>query len=151
MKAFYSLLGSLIIILALLASCGGNSSNGFSAPDGSTIVINPGDFTVTDAGSTTTTRTHYFSIVVKDSSGAPLNKAKINIFFPWAVPNPPAVVQLYDGSTAVNSPFDAFTDSFGVYNLRFDYQSGGGLAYFGNLEVRSGTAFQSIIITINAQ
>lgn len=74
-----------------------------------------------------------------DVNGIAQAKTKITIFYPYAVPDSKGLVQLYDGTTQVNSPFDAVTDDKGVYNLRIDYKSGGGLQYSELLQVSSGS------------
>lgn len=141
------LLFKILLLLTLfgaavffMSSCGSGS---VSAPPGATITINPATLSVTDETTEPTWKTQFFTILVKNSDGNPLGNIKITISYPWAVPDSAGLVQLYDGSTPVNSPFDAETDDFGVYNLRFDYLSGGGLNYNGDLEVRSGSAFSS--------
>ena len=138
-----------LFVLFALAACGSNNS--ISAPYGSTITINPTDTSVTDKGSVITTHTQFYTITVLDQNGQPMNNAKITISFPWAYPDSASAVTLYDGNSPQNSPFDAKTDSFGIYTLRFDYVSGGGLSYFGNLEVRSGTAYQQVKFTVSNQ
>ena len=132
----------LLICLTALAGCGGGG--GVSAPDGSTITINPSTMTVTDA--VDVWHTTFFDIIVKNADGQPMGDAKVTISFPWAVPDPQAVVQLYDGNTPKNSPFDAKTDDFGVYHLRFDYRTG--FKYNGDLEARSGTTLGKATITV---
>ncbi len=140
----------LPVFMLMVIGCGTDDNDCSSAPSGSVITINPSDFTWTDTTSSITWNTHPFTISVKDRNGNPMNKTRISIYFPLAVPLYPNV-QLYNGSTAVNSPFSACTDNYGVYQLRFDYQAGGGLDYFGDLEVRSGDAFQDITITVTSQ
>ncbi len=140
-----TLLGASVFFMS---SCGGGS---VSAPPGATITINPATLSVTDGTTEPNWKTRFFTIFVKDSKGNPLGNIKISIFYPWAVPDSAGVVQLYDGSTPVNSPFDAETDDFGAYNLRFDYLSGGGLNYKGDLEVRSGSAFGSASVEVKSE
>ena len=91
----------------------------------------------------------FFTISLKDANGNPLGDTRISISFIWAVPNIVGVVQLYDGTTPVNSPFEADTDDFGVYILRVDFQSGV-ISYFGDIEVRSGDAFGSASLTVQS-
>jgi hypothetical protein len=135
-------LGLLLLLLFLISFSG--CGDPVSAPPGSTITINPSSATIDDATISPSWYTQYFTITVKDSAGTLLGNIKITISYAWTVipdvPDSSGVVQLYKGTDLVNSPFDAETDDFGIYNLRMDYQSGG-LDYKGNLEVRSGSAF----------
>lgn len=143
-RAILLLVSMLLVILIPIWGCKPGS---VTAPSGSNITVNPSDITVTDSGPSIRTWTGYFTITVKDSFGKPMNDTDVSIFFPWAVPQG-TVVQLYDGNTPKNSPFTAKTDENGVYNLRLDYSSGGGLDYFGDLEVRSGSSFTSVTVTV---
>ena len=136
----------LLICLTALAGCGGGGG-GVSAPDGSSITINPGSLSIADPHDFW--RTTNFTISVKNADGQPMGDAKIAISFPYAVPDSHGYVQLYDGTTAKNSPFDAKTDEFGVYNLRFDFRAG--VAYTGDLEVRSGSAFGTSTFTMTTE
>lgn len=149
MKSRYFIYGIFILGLISILGCGKGES--FTAPSGSTITINPSSVSVTDGSSTASTHSQPFTITVLDSNGKPMNDTEISIFFQWAVPDIAGVVQLYDGSTPKNSPFTAVTDENGVYNLRFDYQSGGGLSYKGDLEVRSASAFAKATVEIMAE
>ena len=141
MKRFFMLL----IGLTALAGCGG--SGGVSAPAGSTITLNPSALTITDA--VDQWHTTFFDIIVKNADGQPMGDAKVTISFQWAVPDPQAFVQLYDGDTKKNSPFDAKTDDFGIYHLRFDYRTG--YKYNGDLEARSGATLGKATITVSTQ
>ena len=114
------------------SACGG----GLDAPVGSTITITGPD-SITDASTSTVTDTANFTIVVKNISGVPLDNVKIWISYPWAVPSPAGLVQLYDGDTAKDSPMSAETDSNGAYHLRLDYRRGG-VDYTGNIQVVAG-------------
>jgi len=134
--------------LLIISGCGGGST---SAPTGSTITINPATFTLTDASATVSTHTQYFTVSVKNLAGASLGNTKIVISSPFAVPDSSGYVQLYNGTTKMDSPFEAETDNFGIYQLRFDYTSGGARAYAGNLEARSGSAFGTASFSIAAQ
>jgi hypothetical protein len=141
MKRSYFILFTVCSLLfsVLLWGCGDSS-----APPDSTITINPDTLAMTCLCETpcdATWHTTFFTIYAKDSNGTPLGKTKITISYPWAFPDLYSHVQLYDGSTPVNSPFDAETDDFGVYYLRFDYMLCGMLKYNGDLEVRSGSAY----------
>ncbi|MCC6347746.1 MAG: hypothetical protein IT388_11210 [Nitrospirales bacterium] len=137
----------LLLCLAALSGCGGG---GNSAPSGSTLTINPAEITTTDASSSTSWTTQFYTISLKNAEGQSLGNTKVTITFPYAVPSSYGVVQLYDGDTPVNSPLDVETDDFGVYYLRLDMQSGGGLSYSGDLEARSGDAFANSKITVSS-
>ncbi|MBZ0157248.1 MAG: hypothetical protein K8I29_13685 [Alphaproteobacteria bacterium] len=138
----------LLLCLVALSGCGGG---GNSAPSGSTLTINPTETNVTDTSSSVSWTTQFYTISLKNSEGKSLGKTKVTITFPWAVPSSFGVVQFYDGDTPVNSPFDVETDDFGVYYLRLDLQSGGGLSYSGDLEARSGEAFASSRISVSSE
>ncbi|MFO0751767.1 MAG: hypothetical protein U0411_00395 [Thermodesulfovibrionales bacterium] len=138
----------LLLCLVALSGCGGGGGN--SAPSGSSLSVNPAEITVTDAASSTSWTTQFYTISLQNAEGQSLGKTKVTITFPYAVPSSYGVVQLYDGDTPVNSPLDVETDDFGVYYLRLDMQTGGGLEYSGDLEARSGDAFASSKITVNS-
>jgi hypothetical protein len=144
-----TILSLMLAILAMLVAplgCGQLKPDECkSASDGATITINPSSFTVTDPHDVW--RTVPFTITVKDADSNPLNSTRIVIFHAYAVPDWHGFVQLYNGSTPVNSPFEACTDDFGVYNLRLDYDAG--TAFTGDLEVRSGTAFAIASLSVN--
>ena len=94
----------IIIGLCLMGSffiwsgCGGNHT----APALSTITV-IGPDSVTDASSSTSTDSAFFVIVVKNLSGVPLDNVRIWITYPWAVPSPANLVQLFDGDTPQDS------------------------------------------------
>lgn len=141
----FALLGASVFFMS---SCGG----GVTAPPDATITIKPESFTPPPDGSAESSwHTQFFTIYVENSKGDLLGDIEIWISYPWAVPDSAGVVQLYDGNTPKNSPFMAKTDDDGVYQLRFDYQSGGGLKYKGDLEVRSGSAFKTAAFEVTSQ
>jgi len=146
-----SVLLTLITFLLILSACGGG---GVDAPEGAAITINPDDFSVTDGTATAEGSRLDYQIVVRNEDGIPLNNVEITISFPWAAPNQAipgtTLVQLYDGDEAKNSPMTVRTDINGAYNLRFDFLSGGGLAYDGDLTVTSGSAFGSATFAVAA-
>ncbi len=148
MKARYYSLILILIFFSFLLGCGGAGGN--SAPPGSTITINPSSVSTTDSSSSSTWRTQFFTITLIDSDGNPIDNAKITIstVFTTAPDTTSAVIQLYDGSSTKSSPFEAYTDRFGVYYLRFDYRTGESLTYGGNLEVRSGDAYATATFSI---
>ena len=124
------LMGSFFI----LSGCGGS----FEAPEGSTITISGPD-SIIDGSPSTSTDSAFFTIVVKNQSGVPLDDVRIWITYPWAIPSPASLVQLYDGETPQNSPMPVKTDSNGTFNLRMDYLRGGGAEYSGTIQVSSGS------------
>jgi hypothetical protein len=132
-----------LVLNLILWGCGGGS-----APSGSVITVNPSSNTVTDGSTEPSSHTLFYTISLVDSTGKPLGHTRISLSFVWANPDVYNVVQLFDGTTPKKSPFDAETDDFGVYILRLDFQSGGGLKYTGNLEVRSGASFGSSTLTV---
>lgn len=141
----HQMVGTSFLLLAV-AGCGDK----LTAPSGSAISISPDSFAPpADTSSATSTHSQYFTISLKDADGKPLKNREISIFFPYAVPDSSSYAQLYDGSTPKNSPFTANTNMDGVYYLRIDYLSGGGISYSGNLEIRSGSVFGSATITIS--
>ncbi len=145
----YIILASILSIgligVFFLVGCGD-----VCAPPESTITIEPASVSVTDSYTAESTSTQHFTISVKDKEGMPLNDVKVWISFMWANPNDAGVVQLYDGDTPKDSPFWAKTDENGVYVLRFDLQSGAGLTYTGDVEVRSCDAFGTATVTVSA-
>lgn len=138
-----------LVGLCCLAFSGcGAPSAGVTASDGSTISFNIASLDVTDTGAAATWHNaDPIVITVRDKNGAPVDNAQIKISYPWALPNG-TVVQLYDGFTAMPSPMTVKTGRDGTYTLYLSYQSGGGLDYFGDLGVISGTAYAKITITI---
>lgn len=138
----------LLFVVVALFSCGGDD---ICPPPGSTITIEPEDVSVTDGGAVTQTHTQFFKIYVADPQERPIEGAKISLFFIWANPDPYNVVQFYDGITPVTSPFSTETDEYGVYNLRMEFVSGGGLEYSGNIEVYSCSVFASAAFDVAAE
>ncbi len=137
MKNYILLLSCLFLFLG----CG---ARGGSAPPGSTITIGSFDG-VTDTNTTRQLNSETVQVVVKDSKGNGVNNAKIDISFNYtAMPDKTiatditSLVTLCGGTQIVNSTFEAKTDDWGVYYLCIEYQSGGGLAYAGNVKVTSG-------------
>lgn len=142
--AVYMLL--LFVVVALFA-CG---EDDVCPPPDATITLSPNSVDISDGGGATQIHTHYYTIYVSDSDERPISGAKLSIFYQWAVPDAYSAVQLYDGTTPVNSPFNAETDEFGVYYLRVDFTSGGGLEYEGDIEVRSCSIFGSAGFSVSA-
>ncbi len=141
-------IGYLKYVLPLIATLFLWSCGDVAAPPGSTITISPSSVTVTNGDATAEWTTQYYTISVTDKDGNPVGDVELSISYIWASPNAYNLVQLYKGSTPVDSPFVATTDEFGSYKLRLDFVSGGGYEYKGDLEVRSGASFASSTLEI---
>lgn len=145
-----ALIGLLFIMIGCGGGGGGNGSSGglltcgdgSPAPAGSVIKITPGSVSREVNSETAFKTTQYFNISVTNENGIPYDCIELTIDFPLAVPHVYGIVQLYNGTTATDSPMTVTTDEYGVYNLRFDFWSGGtpGLAYKDDLFVVSGAA-----------
>ena len=122
------LMGSFFI----LSGCGNPD-----APETSTITIT-GPESIADGSASTSTDSAFFLIVVKNSSGVPLDDVEIWITYPWAIPSPANLTQLYDGDTPKDSPMSVETDENGAFNLRMDYLRGL-VDYNGAIQVTSGS------------
>ncbi len=147
-KYIFSL--AFIGLLCILAGCGGgDSESNTNAPVDSIITVSPEEIKISDGTNDVDTSTQFFHITVTDVNGIPYSEVEINISYIWAVPNINGLVQLYDGSTPVNSPMSVETDSNGTYILRLDFQSGGGLTYFGEVQVTSGSNFGSATFEVD--
>ena len=143
----YSVWTILFAAAAMLFSgCGGQTAD---APLGSTITIDPEEVSVSNSFVDSTWSTSHFQISVKNENGIPLNNVKLWISFVYAVPHEYGFAQLYDGDTLKDSPMSVTTDENGVYNLRFDYQEGGGLEYSADILVNSGSASASAEIKVD--
>ncbi len=126
------------------------TDDGGDAPATATITISPAaNVEVTDGTASASWSTKNFHISVKDANDTPLKYINLHISYIWAVPNGNGLVQLYDGTTPKDSPMLVQTDANGGYNLRFDFQSGGGLSYSANLQVSSGSVFGSTGFSVN--
>jgi hypothetical protein len=55
-----------------------------------------------------------------------------------------------DGIAVTGTQFMAKTDDNGVYSFRFQFISGNGAAYFGDVAVSSNSAFSTMTFTIAA-
>lgn len=136
------------LILLLLAGC----SQSTTAPSGGTITFDPPSHTQTGIASNTTVN---FTVEVKDSNGKPMNKAKIRISGPFAVPRVPvAYYQFYRGYNAtggaVDSGFEAETNEFGVYAFSVIIDAAASAGGFSDyIAVYSGTNFGSATIAVN--
>jgi len=134
------LMGSFFI----WAGCGDTD-----APETSTITIT-GPESIADGSPLTSTDTAIFLIVVKNQSGVPLDNVEIWITYPWAIPSPASLVQLYDGDDPEDSPMKVETDSNGAFNLRMDYLRGGGVEYTGTIQVTSGAVVGTADFAVSA-
>ena len=121
-----------------MQGCGGYDS----PPEDGSITISPSSIKITDASGPVETDREQFLIVVKDANGIPLNNVEVVVSYPWAVPSPAGVVQLYDGSKPVDSPMTVITDENGAYIVKFDYQRGG-IEYKGDFQFTAGSLFGS--------
>lgn len=148
-----SVLIALAAPLGLLHGCGNETS---SAPDGSTIGINPGGTTWNTGSTTGCNGTEYnfslFTISVNDSLGNPRDNTSIIIDLDLA-PNTAApgnqVMYLFDADAgyAVAVPYETKTGDFGTKNVKV-FVDLGGCSYKGDLKVFSGTAFNSVSIAV---
>lgn len=131
----------LVGLIFLISGCGGGGGGGNDvvAPAESTITISGAPETIS-IGTSSTSWYEYccFVIVVKDANGIPLNGVDLSISYPWAIPNPPGLVQFYDGNTPKDSPLNVTTDENGAYYLKIGYQ-GGLVTYTGSIIVVSGS------------
>jgi hypothetical protein len=116
----------------------------------STISIT-GPETITDTSPSMSTDSVFFAIVVKNESNVPLNDVVIWITYPWAVPAPAGLTQLYDGDIPKDSPMSVTTDSNGTFILRMDYVRGGGASYTGTLEVKSGSIVGTAEFSVSSE
>lgn len=160
MRRFFFLV--LIALSFIVSGCGTNidsPSGEITAPPGSKIIINPSKLEVTDGASTRSRHFQSFTISVFSPLNQPIGRVKLKISYLWASPDPYDLVQLYDGycsdtypptNPPKNSPFEAVTDDYGVYNLCVGFLSGGGLEYKAGLEVHSGTVYNSAELSIKA-
>jgi hypothetical protein len=135
----FTLLLTITIFLFIFSSCGGGGGGGNDAPAEGKITISGAPDTITIIDTETNWYEYCcFVIVVKDANGIPLNNVNLSISYPWAIPNPPGLVQLYDGDTPEDSPMDVTTDGNGAFYLKIRYQ-GGLVEYTGSLIVVSGS------------
>jgi hypothetical protein len=147
----------LILIAIALQGCGDTHST--SVPDGSTITINPPTLTMSKVDNTS----QDFKVTVKDKNGDPINKAQVTITGAFAQPrnstNTTARYQFYrfsggevnPSNSPVDSGFTAETDPNGTYTFSITiYGFVGGLpnAFTDNIDIYSGTAFGSVVLTI---
>ncbi|MBM2839134.1 MAG: hypothetical protein HW415_1759 [Deltaproteobacteria bacterium] len=137
----------LFMLLLMLIGC----SQSTTAPSGGTITFAPASHTQAGIASNTIVT---FTVTVKDSNGKPMNKAKLMISGPFAVPRTPvAYYQFYRGNNAtggaVNSGFEAETDEFGAYTFSVIIDaaaSAGGFADY--IAVYSGTNYGSAALSV---
>lgn len=133
----------------LVSGCGEET-----APSDATITISPTKVEYT--GALAGNATHNITVVVKNASGYPLGNIEIQISGALAAPRTPARYQFYkkpNGVEAVDSGFSAITDENGTYNFSiiiYATVNGSSSTFTDNLEVRSGSAFNSISLSITA-
>ncbi|GBE06797.1 hypothetical protein BMS3Abin10_02454 [bacterium BMS3Abin10] len=129
----YILTGLILFsFLAVLSSCGGGAVD---APVGTVISIDPSTY----SGDGIIDQT--FTVTVKDENGVPLND--VIVYISSSSTN----ILLYDSSgDPTGSTMNAGTDANGVYNLN-TYIYGGD--YTAQLEFRSGSAYESVSISVS--
>jgi len=150
---------ALLVIPALFFGCG-KANTQTSVPDGATITISPVDLTATIGDNAT----FEFSVTVRDKDDVPIWNAPLRIDGSYAVPlnstNTSGLYQFYDKpggdkdptNQPMNSGFKAYTDYHGVYNFSitvFYLYAGATNAFTDNINIRSGTAFGSVPLSIN--
>ena len=147
-----TLLLTIAIFLTILSPCGGCGEGTYDAPAGGKITISGAPDAIT-IGLPETSWYEFccFVIVVKDAKDMPLNNVNLSISYPWAIPNPPGLVQLYDGDTPEDSPMDVTTDEHGAYYLKIRYQGGGLVEYTGSLIVASGSLSATATFEVSSQ
>ena len=133
-------------LLLILIGC----SQSTTAPSGGTITFDPTSHSQTGIASNTTVN---FTVEVKNLNGKLMNKAKIRISGPFAVPRTTAYYQFYRGYNAtggaVDSGFEAETDDFGVYTFSVIIDAAASAAGFSDyIAVSSGTNFGSAKIEV---
>lgn len=138
--AYYKTIIFIVSVFSLFSlSCGKN----ITAPDGSTITINPTTITFKNITSDTIAD---FVVTVRYPDGEPMPYAKVRISGAFAVPNAVSAYQFYYkaggtqtvGNPAVDSPFEAQTDEFGTYH--FSVVLFGNLVFNDTIYVTSGSA-----------
>lgn len=153
MKVIYKRFLLLLPLLSIfILSCGGADNP--AAPYKSTITINPSSVSVEYTESTITIDsvdyvyvtpiwyTQYYTIVLTDEKGNPMDGIELNISYKWASSSQFYAVQFYHNGERVSSPLTVTTDKYGTYVLRSDFLVGAG-EYKADVEVRSGAAFGS--------
>ena len=157
MKGLYKRFLLLLPLLSIfLFSCGGAENP--AAPYGSTITISPCSVSVEYSEATMTVTVNdeeveytwfgpvwypqYYTIVVTDEKGKPMDGIKLNISYLWASSSQFYAVQFYHNGEMVSSPLTVKTDKYGTYRLRLDFLVGAG-EYKADVEVRSGANFGS--------
>lgn len=151
----YLAISSLLFIF--IACGGGTISEGGPAGEDARLDLSPESTTITDATDTAQWHTEYFHVIVRDTfTDIPLSNVEIWVTYPWAAPDPGyapfgTLVQFRDDEgNAVNSPMKVTTDEYGVAYIRIDFQSGGGVAYSGTLQVTSGGKVASAEFAVEA-
>lgn len=151
-KIFKKAYLSLPFLLFFIISCGGAENP--AAPSESVITINPSKFELTTGSALPVTyRSEYFTITVYESSAKAktMSDIEITINHVFASPAERYYIQFYNGGERVQSPFTVTTDNYGTYVLRVDFLSGGGVAFKGDINVRSGAAFASATFEVKTE
>ncbi|HLQ26335.1 MAG TPA: hypothetical protein VK138_10710 [Acidiferrobacterales bacterium] len=148
MKSIALLVGSIVFFTLILSTgCGSN----YGAPDGSTITINPTSYSLLNISATSTTSTIPVIVTVRNKNGVPIPGVVIFISVPTIfLINGFGPVGFIDqnGNAVTGTQFMAQTDDNGVYSFRFQYVSGGGANYFGDMVVSSNSAYTTMRFTI---
>ncbi len=140
------LLAALSLPVIFISGCGSLFET--SAPQGSTIAIDPSSMSFSGSPGTGCTGQLVdepsFDITVLDDNKLPMNDAVIYVELDWSA-NTASVqcMTLVDGDTGVDvtSPYRTTTGSFGTKNMKVKMDLG--TTYKGSLRVYSGTAFGS--------
>lgn len=147
-KKVYIIFPLLFSIIFL--GCGAENP---AAPATAVITINPSSFELATASTLPVTyRTEYFTITVFQDAARtkPMSDVTITIDYVFASPAERYYVQFYHDGERVQSPLTVKTDNYGTYVLRVDFLSGGGNAYTGDINVRSGAAFKSATFAVTS-
>lgn len=152
MRNRYIIFGILVFWMMTLWGCG--KDEGFTAPSGSAITINPSavSLTISDVSScpSASYNDHIFTITVKDSDGKSMNNMDIAVELSLAANSGSSInqiLELYDGDTGqpVTSPYSTMTGDSGTKNMivRVDL----GCEYTATFNVFSGDAYGTASIT----
>jgi len=138
-------LAFLIAPIALFQGCGDNES----APDGSTVTIDPSSVSLNNPGETVVD----LKVIVRYPDGTPMPYANVIISGGFAMPSTAALYQFYwgpggnlvDPNIPVDSGFLAQTNEYGVYDFSIVVF---GLPFKDTIRVTSGSAAGTSDITV---